>query len=136
MAKTGAPYRNTNAVKHGGEAGIKALSANKPFTGLAAQAELNVRADLQTKGRAALIEDSAVRLTALEIIFYDALKAKIDAVQKGEKSIEELDGHVKRYGWFSTAALRAWAQVGEEERAGSPTLDYDQMVMSLLDENA
>lgn len=108
----GAPPGNQNArVIHGGEGAIKRLGAGLEYVGLAHEVELAVIAELETDGRAAIVTRNARRLQAACDLFWNAVTK---AAQDGD--LEKLDRYVARFGWLAQAALRAWAQVKQEQR--------------------
>ncbi len=102
---------NQSAVKHGGEAGIKALAAGEPLTGLAKQAEDGARDRLEIDGRAAVVRENAIRLQAVADLFYNAVQK---AANEGNLAL--LDRYSQRYGWLAMSALRALAQLAAEEK--------------------
>ena len=102
---------NQSAVKHGGEAGIKALAADKPLTGLAKQAEDEARDRLEEHGRAAMVRENAIRLQAVANLFYAAVQKAAD-----DGNLALLDRYAARYGWLAASALRALAQLATEEK--------------------
>lgn len=114
--KTGAPRGNLNRQTHGGEGAVKAIRHGRPFTGLAALAEAEVRAELDRDGRHGLVLRLAARLTAAADLYWNALSA---AAEAGD--LAQIDGYVGRFGWLGGAALRAWEQVkregGDSDRA-------------------
>jgi hypothetical protein len=117
---------NKRALKHGGEAAVKAVQKGEPLTGLARQAELAVYDELHEDGRYALVVRNAARLQAAADLYWDAVSK---AAQ--DRDLDALDRYVKRYGWLAGATLRAWAQVKQEDAARPPALDYDELVAQL-----
>ena len=53
------PGHTSGNVKHGGESAVKAIKDGRSFSGLAAQAELEVQADLRDSGRVFLVREGA-----------------------------------------------------------------------------
>jgi hypothetical protein len=102
---------NTSAIKHGGAAGESALSTGEPLRGLAAAAEQEVAAELADNGSYSMIEHTAIRLQAVANLYYDAIQKAAD-----NNDLKALDHYVARYGWLAGSALRAWAQVRQEQR--------------------
>lgn len=102
---------NQAAIKHGGEAGIKALTTGEPLTGLAKQAEDGARDRLEVDGRAAVVRENAIRLQAVADLFYNAVQK---AANDGNLAL--LDRYAARYGWLAMSALRALAQLATEEK--------------------
>jgi len=107
--------RQQAAVKHGGEAAVKAIQKGEPLRGLAIQAEQDVILELEDKGALALIQRNATRLQAAADLYWNAV---MKAAQTGDLS--SMDYYVGRYGWLASASLRAWAQVRQEERLKEP----------------
>jgi hypothetical protein len=106
-----APRHNSNALKHGGSQGEAALAKGEPLRGLAAQAEQEVSTELANNGSYSMIEHTAIRLQAVANLYYDAIQLAAD-----NNDLKALDHYVARYGWLAGAALRAWAQVRQEQR--------------------
>ena len=131
----GGPVANTHAQKHGGAGAVKALTYGEPFRGLAAVEEQQTWADLEEYGRAALVERQAVRLETAAGLYWSACLAAFrragDDGGLGELALTQLRQHLKTFGWLAAASLRAWKQVGEEERAAGPMLNYDELVKEL-----
>jgi len=100
-------------VIHGGEATVKALKAGTPLTGLAAEAELAVYEELDTAGRYAIVVRNAARVQAAADLYWNAV-----AKAAQDQDLEALDRYIKRHGWLSGVALRAWAQVKAEAPDG------------------
>lgn len=118
---------NQNAVKHGGEAGIKALAADKPFTGLAKQAEDDVRERLEEHGRAAMVKENFIRVQAVADLFYSAVQKAAD-----DGNLTLLDRYAQRFGWLMASALRALAQWATEEKDAKGQVSLD-VVMAAMD---
>jgi hypothetical protein len=97
---------NSNAQKHGGEAGVKALTAGTPLTGLAASVEGEVKAELQDAGAAGVILKGATRLETVSRLYFDAFVASIQA-----GDLAKADGYAARYGWLQNSSIRAMAEV-------------------------
>lgn len=119
--KGGAPLGSANAQKHGGEAGVRALSKGEPLHGPAREAELMVRDELETTGRYSLIKRNAVRLQAVADLFWVAIQKAAE-----DQDIKALDRYVARFGWLAGASLRAWAQLGQEKPDTS--IDYEKLL--------
>jgi hypothetical protein len=102
---------NQNSIKHGGEGAIRRISEGKPLIGMAHDMELTVKDDLETKGRAALVVQTAIRLQAAAELYWNAVSK---AAQDG--NIDALDRYIARYGWLAGVSLRAWAQVKQESK--------------------
>jgi len=103
---------NKNALKHGGEAALKALHAGKPLAGLAYEAEQAVKAEIQAGGVEQIVKRDAIQLQAIADLFLSAVHK---AAQEGD--IPALDRYVARYGWLAGVSLRAWQQVTANDRA-------------------
>jgi hypothetical protein len=121
-----------NALKHGGAGAEKAISEGKPFRGLAAKTQAEVKADLYDEGRPAMVEELATRLHTAARLYWGAIDKVVDEASAGDANALRLfDNYVKRFGWLAGAALRAWAQVKQEDAAQPPALDYDELVAQL-----
>jgi len=114
---------NTATLKHGGRAALNALTAGKPFTGLARLVQEEVEADLETQGRPALVKELAVRLHTASRLYWTAIQ---HAADKGDLKL--LDGYVARFGWLAQAALRAWMQDRRENPDDPNVLDYETIL--------
>jgi hypothetical protein len=116
MSKNDGRFKEGNqaALKHGGAGAVKALQLGLPFKGLAEQVEQVVYDELETQGRIAMVRKNAVRLqTASELYWAAVSKAA------AEGDLKQLHGYVKQFGWLTSAALRAWAQLRTEELEGN-----------------
>ncbi len=118
-----AGYGNTNAQKHGGEAGIKSLTSGCPLVGLAHESEERVKAELKQIGAAGLLERSAVRLQSVADLFYSALEAATQA-----DDIAALDRFATRYGWLQSSAARLWLELRKND--GKQPIDYEKLIES------
>jgi hypothetical protein len=96
---------------HGGEAALVKIKSGAPLAGLGAEAETAVIAELDIQGRPALVKRNATRLQAAADLYWNAV---CKAAQDGD--LQALDRYTARFGWISSVALRAWAQVGQEDR--------------------
>ena len=115
---------NKAAVKHGGEAAVKAITAGTELTGPAALAEAQVYEQLaQAGGRASLVTQNAARLQAAADLYWRAL---IEAGESGD--LKALDRYVARFGWLASSSLRAWAQVKDEQKDAPDALDYERIL--------
>ena len=122
----GAPEGNRNRETHGGEHAVKAIQRGEAFRGLAAREEQAVKHDLADQGRAALVEENAIRLQVASRLYWRAVQAAAD-----DGDLEKLDSYVARFGWLAGASLRAWAEVRQErERAGQDdgVIDYERLL--------
>lgn len=123
----GGPVGNLKAQKHGAEGAIKRIQSGQPFTGLAAEAEREVRAQLEITGRISIMFDDAARLQTVANLYFEAMRKAFE-----EGNFEKIDKVVSRYGWLATAALRAWSAVGlEEEKAKGGAIDAATILESL-----
>ena len=108
---------------------MDSIQKGEPFKGIAAKAENEVRADLYDAGRAALVEEQAIRLHTAARLFWHAIQKVADEAQQGnETALSRLDGYIARFGWLAGASLRAWEQVRKEDASKPKTLDYDELV--------
>ena len=124
VTRCGAPNSNQNAeIVHGGAGAVKRIQAGKPFVGLAAQEEANVKADLETLGRAELVRENAIRLHTACRLYWGAVQSAADA-----GDLEKLDSYVARFGWLAGSALRAWAQMRQERPDERGVLDYEELL--------
>ena len=114
---------NKAAHKHGGEGAIKRVQRGQELVGIAREAELAVYDELETEGRYALVVRNAARLQAVADLFWDAV-AK--AAQDG--NLDALDRYIKRYGWLASLALRALAQMKQEQPDDRGVIDYERML--------
>ena len=103
--------KNQNATKHGGEAASKALLSGKPFTGLAVETEKAVTADLDTQGRAALVERLAIRAQVCTELYWQAVTSAAD---RGD--LPALYRYISRFGWLVGVASRAWEAVRQDAK--------------------
>ena len=100
---------NKAAIRHGGEAAVKALQRGEPYKGLAAQAEREVQADLEESGRVSLVREIAVRAHTAMRLYWAAVQTAAD-----DGDLDALDRYCKRFGWLAGVAGRAWREVREE----------------------
>lgn len=126
---------NKAAQKHGGAGAVRALTYDKPFTGLAAKEQQRVEADLDAGGRSAMVEELAVRLHTAARLYWSAVAATVARADDDDGltglALEQLKGHAKTFGFLANSALRAWREHREEEAATPATLDYDELVKEL-----
>lgn len=101
---------NQNGLLHGGGAARQALSKDTEFTGLARQVELNVRDELEVKGRVSIVTRAAVRLQAASDLYWSAL---VDAGERGDD--KAINSYAKTFGWLQSKALGAWQQLRVEQ---------------------
>lgn len=129
-----APKGNTHAQKHGGEAAVKAIQKGEPFTGLAAEAEENARAEMEAGGVDAMTEKNATRLQAASDLYWNAVLA---AAQNND--IEGLDRYISRYGWLAGVTLRALAELRkihkDRDRGGANVVDVLKSYEAKNEEN-
>lgn len=100
---------NKNALKHGGEATVKAITKGEPLRGLAAEAQADVMAEYETSGHVPLVLKNASRLQAAANLYWAALS---NAAEAGD--LEKIDRYIQRLGWLTSCALRAWAEVRKD----------------------
>jgi len=122
---SGGQPENTNALRHGGAAAVKAIQDGEPLTGPARDAELQVYETLETSGRYSLVRRTAARLQAACDLYWGAVSK---AAENGD--LKKLDSYIARFGWLAGCSLRAWAQVKEEEKgaAGAMVADYEEII--------
>lgn len=114
------------AEKHGGSAAIARIHDGAPFTGMAAAAQGEVEARLETEGTNAVIRLNAIRNQTVVDLYWAAI---VKAAEAGD--IDLLDRYVARYGWLSGVAGRGWDQVIKAERAGANGPHLDVLIDSL-----
>lgn len=128
--KTGAPLGNTNRQIHGGAAALEAFRQGKPFSGLAAEVERGVRADLAEGGQPGMTVEIAVGLHTVMRLYWSAL-SKV----AGDGDLKAFDLYSQRYGWLAGAAGRHWELV-RKQGADRPLYDYDLEIARLQAEGA
>jgi hypothetical protein len=101
---------NQAALKHGGAGAELRVRRGEPLVGIAREAELAVYDELEQGGRYALIVRNAARVQSCADLYWNAVSKAAE-----DQDLEMLDRYVKRFGWLSGVALRAWAQVKAEE---------------------
>lgn len=111
--------RRLAPLKHGGEAAVKAIQRGEELSGMAAEAEIDVYRELANTGRPSIVERNAARLQAAADLYWAAIL--------GADNLVDLDKYIKRFGWLSTSALRAWAAVKDEE-ASAPGGDITELL--------
>lgn len=102
---------NRAALVHGGDIGRAQISKGLPLTGLAAESQREVEAELENDGRAAIVRRAAIRLEAVARLFYNAI---LTAVENGDFS--RLALYAQRHAWLESRALAAWEQLRREEK--------------------
>ena len=126
---SGGQPENTNALKHCGAAAVIAIQTGEPLTGPAREAELAVYEELETQGRFHLVKRNAARLQAAADCYWSAVNDLLDRIEtKGwppDMAIVKLTNVVKTFGWLSSASLRAWAQVRDEEKDSGDAVILD-----------
>lgn len=115
---------------HGGESAVKSIQRGESFTGLAAQEERTVTADLETRGRREMVREQCIRLHTASRLYWNAVQSAADA-----GDLAKLDGYIARFGWLAGASLRAWAQLRGEEPDADKVIDYEQIIASANNEN-
>lgn len=100
---------NDHAVKHGGAAAIQSMSKGKPFTGLAADAQKEVEADVEMKGQSEMLRENAVRAQTVLRLYWNAISKAMD-----DGDLALLDHYVARFGWLVGVASRAWELAGKD----------------------
>ncbi len=122
----GGPLGNTKTLKHGGGAAQDALTANEPFKGLAAHTQLQVRADYESGGVLAMIEENAERLHTAARLYYNGLCKLAD-----DGKLFEVKTLVDSFRGLVNAANRAWMHVHDIEGSAPKAIDYDELVKEL-----
>ncbi len=100
---------NKNNLKHGGAAAVQALTTGADFTGLAAEAQKEVEADLVIKGQSAMVLENATRIQAAARLYWNAISKAMD-----DGNLENLDHYIARFGWLVGVANRTWDQAKKD----------------------
>ncbi len=100
---------NKNHLKHGGAAAVQALTTGAEFTGLAAEAQKDVEADLVIKGQSAMVLENATRIQAAARLYWNAISKAMD-----DGNLENLDHYIARFGWLVGVANRTWDQARKD----------------------
>lgn len=100
---------NKNHLKHGGAAAVQALTTGAEFTGLAAEAQKDVEADLVIKGQSAMVLEKATRIQAAARLYWNAISKAMD-----DGNLENLDHYIARFGWLVGVANRTWDQARKD----------------------
>ncbi len=117
--RRGAPPGHQRALKHGGQVARTAITKGTEFTGLAALAERQVKAELEAPGgRRALVLKGAGRLEAAARLYWDALLA---AGEQGDR--DKMTLYVKVFGWLQGASIRALEAVDRIQDDAPKSLD-------------
>lgn len=105
---------NQAALRHGGAAARKALSADTEFTegSPARAAELAIQAELETIGRSAIVARNARRVQAIADLYSQEF---FTAAVSGNNA--RRDGYAKIALWATRLANQAWSEAREEEMA-------------------
>ncbi len=101
--------RKNNNLKHGGAAAVQALTTGADFTGLAAEAQKDVEADLVIKGQSAMILENATRIQAAARLYWNAISKAMN-----DGNLENLDHYIARFGWLVGVANRTWDQARKD----------------------
>lgn len=116
--RRGAPLGSLNRQSHGGASAVKKIQHGTEFTGLAAIEERAVKADLQAGGRAAMVEELAVRLTTASRLYWSAICTTVEQVgndgQLTGEQLQQLTSYSKTFRSLANAAVRAWREHREE----------------------
>ena len=119
-----------HGLVHGGEGAVKAIQRGEPFRGLAQREEQTVQADYAEQGRAAMVEENAVRLQTACRLYWNAVQKAAD-----DGDLVKLDSYIARFGWLAGASLRAWAELRKEEKSKPKSLDYNAFIQQMKDES-
>jgi len=93
-------------TKHGGAGALKAVRLGKPFSGLALQAQSEVKDRLAMEGVEGELSRNAERLQVVSDLYFDAF-AK--AMQDGDH--ETATSYLRVWGWVTNSAVRTWDRV-------------------------
>jgi hypothetical protein len=122
---------NNHAEKHGGAGALQKIQRGEPFTGLAVEAERQVKADLLDVGAAGMVKQQAIRLQTVASCYYGAILAC--------QNVEEMAALIKVWGWVANSALRAWQAVEVAEKnagKGVSIVDVLQSIRGDTDANS
>jgi hypothetical protein len=108
LTKEQQEQREKAALKHGGAAGIRALSKGLPFTGLALAEQERVKAELADKGARHLLELNAIRLQTVSNLYFEAIL--------GAEDMGRVESLVKSWGWLVGSATRAVLALMAEDK--------------------
>jgi len=106
---------NENALQHGGERAVKALSAGTSLVGMAHELQLAVHDEIETDGLLAVMRVEAERYLGVARLFFGLVM--------GADNIDDVDRFTKRYGWLSSKAWNMLDRLRELERANGATLE-------------
>jgi hypothetical protein len=115
--------KNQAALRHGGAGALRRVSQGEDFIGVAREAEQGVIADLETRGRAYLVQEQATRLHTCARLYWDAIQATA-----GTDDLAALTRYVKQFTYVAQAALRAWREVRQEVPHDANVLDYEEIL--------
>jgi hypothetical protein len=104
-----AAKNNKNNLKHGGAAAIQALTSGAEFTGLAAETQKEVEADLVMRGQSAMVLENATRVQAAARLYWNAISKAMD-----DGNLANLDHYIARFGWLVGVANRSWDQARKD----------------------
>ena len=100
---------NQSALRHGGAAGVKALSKGEPFKGVLYDIESNVRAELADVGISGLIERDAVRLQVVSDCYWAAVM--------GAEDPDKMTAYLRVWGWLHNSTIRALVELQKAKTA-------------------
>ena len=103
------PGAAERAVKHGAGAGEVAITKGADFSGMAQEEQARVMAELEMEGIDAIMRRDAIRYQTVSDLYFAAILGCTD--------IERLDMYVRRWGWITGHAMRAWRDVKDAEKA-------------------
>jgi len=113
---------NENALQHGGERAVKALSAGTSLVGMAHQLQLEVHDEIERDGLLAVMRVEAERYLAVARLFFGLVL--------GAESLDDVDRFARRFGWLSSKAWNMLERLRELE--GDPNaIDYEDIVKEL-----
>jgi hypothetical protein len=104
---------------HGGEAAVKALTADADLKGVALELQKQVSAEIDALGLVAVMRDTAERHLAVARLFHGLVAGATD--------IADADKFTKRFGWLNAKAFNMLDRLRQLE-ANTDALDYDELV--------
>jgi hypothetical protein len=106
-------------VVHGGAAAQKQITAGVPLTGRGREVLAQVLNDYDQYGRAAMVEAGALELETVGRLYLESVQSAFALGQH-----ERFHQMVKTWAYLRVAALRAWAQVKDEQLHACDVIDY------------
>lgn len=109
---------NKAAEVHGGAAAKRALTTGKEFTGLAVDAEKQIKKDYAQLGPRDLLERDCLRIHTAAELYWQAILGAIE-----ENDMPKFETYVRSFGWLATAGARLLVQLSTFENKGESELN-------------